>query len=116
MENNLFLLKDEYLYKLENKENQKYLRKLAKFETNISDNILMYDLVIYDSKNYILLLAKTDHFEIFEISSESKSIEKPIQKITSSGGFQGAEMIKLKNNEVTLVTATLLSNMETMIR
>ncbi|KAL5289909.1 hypothetical protein ACFFRR_009735, partial [Megaselia abdita] len=115
VENFVFLLNGDQFYQLHHNKTQMYLVKMAKLETNTTNKIIMFDVVLYDNNILIVILARHDYFEVFEISTIISSDTKPIQKITTLGGFQGAKAIRQKNGEVIFITATYLSNVESMI-
>lgn len=114
--NDVYLLNGEQFYQLKFNGTQRYLVKLAKLETNTSNVLLMFDVVLSDHDNFIVILGKFDHFEVFEISATLTNDAKPIQRITTSGGFQGSKALKLRNDEVIFITAAYMSSAESLLR
>lgn len=116
VDNKIFLLNGEEFYQLKLNGSQKYLEQLVSLQTNVSNPVLMFDVVSTDENNLLVILTKSDHFEVFEVPMRPSENATPIQKITTSGGFQGAEAIRQQNGEVIFITATYLSKIESMIR
>lgn len=116
IDNDVFVINGDELYELKLNGTQRYLIKLAKLGTNSSNAILMFDVVICHNGNVIVILAKQNFFEVFEISKIGFSEANPIQKITTSGGFQGSKAIRQDNGEIILITATYMSKIASMLR
>lgn len=116
IENDVFLLNGDQFYQLKFNKTERYLMKLTTLNTNTSNVIIMFDVVPCENNNFIVILARLDYLEVFEIFMNLLSETRSIQKITTSGGFQGAKAIKRVNGEVILITATYMSKVESILR
>lgn len=116
IDHEVFVLNGDQFYQLKFNGSQKYLEKLGHLATNTSTEIIMFDVVPYVNNKFIVVLARFGYIEVFEISTKLKSVTRSIQKITTSGGFQGAKAVTQPNGEVILITANILSNVESILR
>lgn len=116
VDNDVFVLNGDEFYQLRFNGSQRYLEKLANLATNTSNAIIMFDVVPYVNNKFIVILARLGFFEVFEISTRLSSETRSIQKITTSGGFQGAKAVTQPDGEVILITANFMSNVASILR
>lgn len=90
--------------------------KLAKLNSNTLNATLNVDVVVRHNNNLLIIIAKYDYFEVFEISKGLRNKVEPIQKITTSEGFKGSKTLTQTNGEVVLITVTHMSSVESIIR
>lgn len=117
IDNNIFLHNGNGFYQLKVNGSQKYLIKLAMLNTDTLNATLKLDVVLHDNNKLIVILAKYNYFEVFEISNRIISSKvKPIQKITTSEGFKGSKILTQANGEIVFITVTHMSSVESIIR